>query len=91
MPHRSFEGDKGTGERHEEPRAAHAVVNEPANGALVGHPRPHNEMHDAELLLTTEARRVEVDARVLAEGRDHRDMRRELPCELHRIGREVSR
>jgi hypothetical protein len=23
-------------------------VNESANGALVGHPRPHNEMHDAE-------------------------------------------
>jgi hypothetical protein len=64
-------------------------INDAANGARLGHPRPHNQTHTGAFQNSTNARLNGVRDSMLEAGRGGKAIRKGLRQELRSIGREL--
>ena len=64
-------------------------VNDAANGARLGHPRPHNQTHTGAFQNSTNARLNTVRDSMQEAGRGGKAIRKGLRQELRSIGREL--
>ena len=64
-------------------------INDAANGIAIGHPRPHNIMHNRAFHQSVLDRLTKVETKMREAGRGHRATRKALRSELRIIGKEI--